>query len=84
MRIFKLMGSMKKYIFIMIIFSISQVFCELYLPTLMSEIIDSGITSGNISFIAKEAIVMLITTAICLISHILVVYSTAKFSNNLG
>ena len=84
MRIFKLMGSMKKYIFIMIIFSISQVFCELYLPTLMSEIIDSGITSGNISFIAKEAIVMLITTAICLVSHILVVYSTAKFSNNLG
>ena len=50
----------------------------------MSEIIDSGITSGNISFIAKEAIVMLITTAICLVSHILVVYSTAKFSNNLG
>ena len=84
MKIFKLMGSLKKYIFIMIIFSISQVFCELYLPTLMSKIIDVGISSGDISFITKEAIVMLITTIICLISHVLVVYSTAKFSNKLG
>ena len=84
MKIFKLMGSLKKYIFIMIIFSVSQVFCELYLPTLMSKIIDVGISSGDISFITKEAIVMLITTFVCLISHVLVVYSTAKFSNKLG
>ena len=84
MKIFKLMGKLKKYIFVMIIFSISQVFCELYLPTLMSKIIDTGIGRGDVSFITREAIVMLITTVICLVSHVLVVYSTAKFSNKLG
>ena len=84
MKVFKLMGKLKKYIFVMIIFSFSQVFCELYLPTLMSKIIDTGIGSGDVSFITREAIVMLITTVICLVSHVLVVYSTAKFSNKLG
>lgn len=84
MKIFKLIGDLKKYIFIMLVFCIIQVFCELYLPNIMSNIVDIGIANSDKAFITKEAIVMLITTIVCLISHTMVVYSTAKFSNNYG
>lgn len=84
MKILKLIGDLKKYIFIMIVFSITQVFCELYLPNIMSNIVDVGIANSDKAFITKEAIVMLITTLVCLISHAMVVYSTAKFANNYG
>lgn len=84
MKVLKLIGGLKKYIFIMIVFSVTQVFCELYLPNIMSNIVDIGIANADKAFIAKEATIMFITTIVCLISHILVVYSTAKFSNNYG
>lgn len=84
MKIFKLIGDLKKYIFVMLVFCIIQVFCELYLPNIMSNIVDIGIANSDKAFITKEAIVMLITTIVCLISHTMVVYSTAKFSNNYG
>lgn len=84
MKVLKLIGDLKKYIFIMIVFSITQVFCELYLPNIMSNIVDIGIANADKAFIIKEAIIMFITTIVCLISHILVIYSTAKFSNNYG
>ena len=84
MKVLKIIGDLKKYIFIMIVFSITQVFCELYLPNIMSNIVDIGIANAYKAFIIKEAIIMFITTIVCLISHILVIYSTAKFSNNYG
>lgn len=84
MKIFKLIGDLKKYVFIMLVFCVIQVFCELYLPNIMSDIVDIGIANSDKAFITKEAIVMLITTVVCLISHTMVVYSTAKFSNNYG
>ena len=84
MKIFKLIGDLKKYIFIMIVASIIQVFCELHLPNIMSNIVDTGIVNSDKIFIVKEAGVMLLTTVVCLVSHIIVVYSTAKFSNNYG
>ncbi len=84
MKVLKLIGDLKKYIFIMIVFSVTQVFCELYLPNIMSNIVDIGIANADKAFITKEATIMFITTIVCLISHTLVVYSTAKFSNNYG
>lgn len=84
MKIFKLIGGLKKYVFIMLVFCVIQVFCELYLPNIMSDIVDIGIANSDKAFITKEAIVMLITTVVCLLSHTMVVYSTAKFSNNYG
>ena len=64
MKIFKLIGDLKKYIFIMLVFCIIQVFCELYLPNIMSNIVDIGIANYDKVFITKEAIVMLITTIV--------------------
>ena len=84
MKIIKLMNGLKRYIFIMIIFSIIQVFCELYLPNIMSNIVDIGIVNADKSYIIKEALIMTFITIFCLISNIIVIYSTSKFSNDYG
>ena len=51
MKVLKIIGDLKKYIFIMIVFSITQVFCELYLPNIMSNIVDIGIANADKAFI---------------------------------
>ena len=84
MKILKLMKGIKKYLIAMIAFSILQVFCELYLPNIMSDIVDIGIANSNTSFIIKEVIYMFIITIIGLISNILLVHATSKFSNLYG
>lgn len=84
MKIIKLMKGLTKYIALMIVFSIIQVFCELYLPDIMSDIVDIGIGNNDVTFITKETIIMGIVTIIALVANILVVYSTAKFANEYG
>ena len=68
----------------MMFFSVIHVFCELYLPDLMSDIVDIGISNSDTNFIMKKAIIMLVVAVICLLANIIVVYSTSKFANNYG
>ena len=84
MKILKLTKGLKKYILIMVIFSIVQVLSELYLPNIMSEVVDVGIANSNNSFIKTEIIWMIVISIIGLVSNIIVVYSTSKFANNYG
>ena len=84
MKILKLTKGIRKYILIMLVFSIIQVFCELYLPDLMSDIVDVGIENSDTSFIMNKAILMFVFTIACLISSVVVVYSTSKFANTYG
>ena len=84
MKIIKLMNGLKRFVFIMIIFSVLQVFCELYLPNVMSDIVDIGIKNSDKSFIMKESIMMVLITILGLISNILIIYGTSKFANNYG
>lgn len=84
MKIFKLTKGIKRFILLMIIFSIMQVICELYLPNIMSDIVDIGIANKDKSFIIDKTILMCIVTLAGLISSILVVYATSKFSNIYG
>ena len=84
MKILKLADGLFKYILIMIVFSIVQVFCELYLPNIMSDIVDIGITTSDKAYITKEIIIMFLVSIVGVVSSILVVYSTSKFSNEYG
>ena len=84
MKILKLTKGLNKYILIMVIFSIVQVLSELYLPNIMSNVVDVGIAKSNNSFITREIIWMIVISIIGLISNIIVVYSTSKFANNYG
>ena len=84
MKMLKLMKGLRKYLVLMFIFSIVQVICELYLPTIMSNVVDTGIANGDNNYIISEAIKMGIVTIVALISNVLVVYGTSKFSNKYG
>lgn len=84
MKVLKLIKELTKYIIIMIIFSIVQVFCELYLPEIMSNIVDIGISNSDNAFIINKSIIMFTITILGVISNIIVVYSTSKFSNTYG
>lgn len=84
MKIFNLMKGLRKYILVTLIFSVVQVFCELYLPNIMSEIVDVGIKSGDKTFIYSQTFMMIFIAVCALIANITVVYATAKFSNKYG
>ena len=84
MKILRLMKGLRRYLVIMAIFSIIQAFSELYLPSIMSDIIDIGIESGDARFIINKVIIMLIISLVAFIANIIVVYSSSKFSNNYG
>ena len=84
MKMLKLMKGLRQYLLLMVIFSIVQVACELYLPSIMSNVVDTGISTGNTSFIYNETFKMIIIAVVGLISNILVVYAASKFSNQYG
>ncbi len=84
MKILKLMKGLVKYLIFMVIFSVIQVVCELYLPNIMSDVVDKGIATANTSFIIKEGFYMFLVTIVALLANIIVVYCTSKFSNNYG
>ena len=84
MKILKLTKGIRKYIIIMTIFSIVQVISELYLPNIMSDIVDIGISNSDKIFITKQTLLMIVFTLSALISNIIVVYATSKFSNYFG
>ncbi len=84
MKIIKLMKGLVRYLIFMVIFSVIQVVCELYLPNIMSDVVDKGIATGNTSFIIKEGFYMFLITIAALVANIIVVYCTSKFSNNYG
>jgi len=84
MKIVKLMRGLVKYIILMIIFSIIQVFCELYLPNIMSKVVDIGIVNSDTTYILKQALIMIGITLFGLAANVMVVYSTSKFSNKYG
>ena len=84
MKVIRLMEGLIKYIVLMAIFCVIQVYCELELPNVMSNIVDIGIANNDTVYISSLVIKMLVITVICLISNILVIYSTSKFSNQYG
>ena len=84
MKMLKLMKGLRQYLLLMVIFSIVQVACELYLPSIMSNVVDTGISAANTSFIYSETFKMIVIAIVGLMSNILVVYSASKFSNQYG
>lgn len=84
MKMLKLMKGIRRYLILMVFFSIAQVVCELYLPSIMSNVVDIGISTSDVDYIFSESFKMIIIAIIGLISNVLVVYSASKFSNQYG
>ncbi len=70
-----------------LIFVLLQSLCELYIPTLMADIVDNGILNGNIAYVINVGIKMLLFTlgiiVFSLISNFLSAIISAKFSEKL-
>ena len=61
-----------------------QSFSELYLPTLMADIVDTGVMNQDIPFIWKVGGVMLLLATLGTICSIGVSYYSAKVSMSFG
>ncbi len=68
----------------MILLVFVQTLSELYLPTLMSDIVDTGIVKGDISYIIRIGTLMLLIAAGGTVCSILVSYLSAKTSVGFG
>ena len=84
MKIIKLMKGLYKYIILMIIASITQVYCELKLPNTMSDIVNNAIDSLDKTYVYNNCLIMIGITLLCLIANTIVIYSSSKFSNKYG
>ncbi|WP_121497047.1 ABC transporter ATP-binding protein [Listeria costaricensis] len=83
----KLMRRLKPYswgIAIVLILTFFQVLGQLYLPTLMSNIIDKGVVQGDKAYIWKTGGEMMLISAIAVILSVIIVYFASRISMGFG
>lgn len=84
---FKLLGGLKKYkvpISVIIILTFIEVIAELYLPTIMANIVDKGIVKADTAYIWQSGIQMMGLTVATIILMIIIVFYSAKVSMSYG
>lgn len=84
---FKLLGGLKKYkvpISVIIILTFIEVIAELYLPTIMANIVDKGIVNADTAYIWQSGIQMMGLTLATIILMIIIVFYSAKVSMSYG
>ncbi|WP_035051912.1 ABC transporter ATP-binding protein [Carnobacterium pleistocenium] len=82
---FRLINKLNNWaVFGAVVFMIIQVVGDLYLPTLTADIIDNGVSTGNIDYIISVGIKMLGFSLLSILAAILNVYLAAQQSQLLG
>lgn len=84
---FKLFRFLKPYIIplsVVIILTFLQAMAELYLPTLMSDIVNKGITNGNVDYIINTGAFMLLITVGDALCAILAVFLSSQIAMGFG
>ncbi|MHC9537104.1 ABC transporter ATP-binding protein [Dellaglioa sp. BT-FLS60] len=66
------------------VFMIVQVICDLYLPTLTSDMINKGVSQGNVSYIWQVGYVMLGVAAIGIVAAVGNVFIASRLAQKLG
>lgn len=80
----KFLKPYKKQVILLIILLLAQVLTSLYLPNLNAKIINNGMTKGDINYIIKTGIFMLIVTLILIACTIASSYLGSKISMSVG
>ena len=85
-----LMRYLKNYWFQMIlvfVFVLFQAVCQLYLPSMMGDIVDNGVAKGNMAYILRSGMMMLavsLLAAVCMVaSSYYSSYVTASFTSRI-
>lgn len=82
---FKLIKKLNNWaVFGAVVFMIIQVTGDLYLPTLTADIIDNGVSTGNVEYIVSVGIKMLGFSLLSILSAVANVYLAAQQSQLLG
>jgi ATP-binding cassette subfamily B protein len=61
-----------------------QCMCDLYLPTLMSDIVNNGITNNDIDYITRTGILMLVVAFVSSVCAVISSYLSSHISMGLG
>ena len=83
----KLLKNLKPYwlsIIGIIVFVFLQSLSELYLPTLMSDIVDTGVVNGDVNYIIRIGGWMILIAVIAMISSVFGSYLAAKAATGFG
>lgn len=83
----KLFRFLKQYtvqILIIVVFIFIQVLANLYLPTLMSDIIDKGIVNNDVDYIIKIGGFMILISAGGVLCSVIATYLSSKVAVNFG
>ncbi|MGE5396847.1 MAG: ABC transporter ATP-binding protein, partial [Chitinophagales bacterium] len=83
-KLFRYLNPYKREIVIVLVLVFLQSLAELYLPTLMSHIVDTGIVKGDIDYILRIGILMLGVTGVGTVCSILASLLSAKTAAGFG
>jgi ATP-binding cassette, subfamily B, multidrug efflux pump len=83
-KLFRFLKPYARYITLVLILLFAQTLAELYLPTLMSDIIDTGIMNGDTDYILKIGGFMLIVALVSAICTIAASFLSSKTATAFG
>ena len=83
-KLFKFLEPYKRSVLAVLLLVFVQTLSELYLPTLMADIVDKGIVNGDTAYIIKIGVIMLFVTAGGTLCSILVSFLSSRTSIGLG
>jgi len=76
-----------KQILLVFLFVLFQAVCQLYLPSMMGDIVDNGVVKGDVEYILQQGILMLVISlfaAVCMVaSSYYSAYVTASFTSRI-
>lgn len=84
LKLFKFLKPYRFQVAIVLVLTFFETLAELYLPTLMSNIVNTGILNGDIGYILKTGGVMLVIAAAGSVCIIFAGYLSAKTSSAFG
>ena len=74
----------KFLVFLIFLFIFVQALTQLYLPTLMGNIVDNGVVTGDIPYIWKIGSLMLVVAAVGIVMSIVISHYAAKVAMSVG
>lgn len=83
-KLFRFLKPYTRYVVAVLILLFFQTMAELYLPTLMSDIINKGIVNGDVDYIVKIGGTMLLVAAVSGISTIIASYLSSIAASAFG
>lgn len=83
-KLFRLLKPYRLFVAAVLVLVFFQTLAELYLPTLMSDIVDTGVVKGDTPYIWKVGLFMLVVALLGMVCSIAASYFSAKAASGFG